>query len=102
NDDYFTTSWISNPIIAKPWWEVDLGKETAFNTISIAEEKPNISNYVLEYYHAGAWKPVFDGENTKQVKVNRFPRVIGSKVRIRILKSDHQASIEEFGVYDEK
>jgi alpha-L-fucosidase len=57
---------------------------------------------VLEYYHDGAWKPVFDGENAKRVKVNRFDRVTATKVRMRILKSDHRASIAEFGVYDEK
>jgi alpha-L-fucosidase len=102
NDDDFTTSWISNTTVDKPWYEIDFEKETAFNTITIAEEKPNISKYVLEYYHDGAWKPVFDGENTKKVKVNRFGRVTGTKVRMRILKSDHQASIAEFGIYNEK
>ncbi|HTI59212.1 alpha-L-fucosidase [Mucilaginibacter sp.] len=101
NDDDFTTSWVSNTTVDKPWWEVDLGKETAFNTISIAQDKPRISDYVLEYYHAGTWKPVFNGTNTKQVKVNRFKTVTGSKVRIRILKSDGQPSIAEFGVYNE-
>jgi alpha-L-fucosidase len=102
NDDDFTTSWISNTTVDKPWYEIDFEKETAFNAITIAEEKPNISKYVLEYYHEGTWKPVFDGENTKKVKVNRFGRVTGTKVRMRILKSDHQASIEEFGIYNEK
>jgi alpha-L-fucosidase len=101
NDDDFTTSWVSNTTVEKPWWEVDLGKEQPFNTISIAEEKPNISDYVLEYYHNGQWKQLFSGINNKPVKVNRFPAVTGSKVRIRILKSDHLASIEEFGVYNE-
>lgn len=102
NDDDFTTSWVSNPTVAKPWWEVDLGKDQPFNCISIAEEKPNITAYALEYYHDGAWETIFNGENDRQVKVNRFHTVTGSKVRIRILKSDHQASIAEFGVYDEK
>lgn len=101
NDDDFTTSWISNPTVDKPWYEIDFDKETAFNTITIAEEKPNISKYVLEYYHDGAWKPVFDGENVKRVKINRFDKVSGTKVRMRILKSDHQASIAEFGIYNE-
>jgi alpha-L-fucosidase len=102
NDDDFTTSWISNPTVDKPWYEIDFNKETSFNAITIAEEKPNISKYVLEYYNGGAWKPVFDGENAKKVKVNRFDRVTGTKVRMRILKSDHQASIAEFGIYNEK
>ncbi len=102
NDDDFTTSWISNTTVASPWYEIDFGKETAFNAIAITEDKPNISKYVLEYYHDGAWKPVFDGENNKRVKVNRFNGVTGTKVRMRILKSDQLASIAEFGIYNEK
>jgi alpha-L-fucosidase len=102
NDDDFSSSWISNPTVDKPWYEIDFDKETSFNAITIAEEKPNISKYVLEYYNGGAWKPVFDGENAQKVKVNRFDRVTGTKVRMRILKSDHQASIAEFGIYNEK
>jgi alpha-L-fucosidase len=102
NDDDFTTSWISNTTVDKPWYEIDFDKETAFNTVSIAEDKVNISKYVLEYYHDGAWKPVFDGENTKKVKVNRFDGVTGTKVRMRVLQFEKQPSIQEFGVYDEK
>jgi len=102
NDDDFTTSWISNKTIEKPWYEIDFDREKPFNTVSIAEEKPNISKYRLEYFSNGEWKPIFNGENNKTVKINRFDRVWGSKVRIWIDKSDHQASIAEFGVYDER
>jgi alpha-L-fucosidase len=102
NDDDFTTSWISNATVTQPWYEIDFDKATSFNAIAITEEKPNISKYVLEYYQNGAWKSVFDGENTKLVKINRFNKVTATKVRMRILKSDHLASVAEFGVYEEK
>lgn len=102
NDDDFTTSWISNPTVDKPWYEIDFDRDKAFNAISIAEEKANISNYRLEYFSNGVWKPLFNGENSKRVKVNRFDRVWGSKVRMWIDKSERQASIAEFGVYDEQ
>jgi len=102
NDDDFTTSWISNTTVTQPWYEIDFDKETSFNAIAITEDKPNISKYVLEYYLNGSWKPVFDGENNKRVKINRFDKVIGTKIRMRILKSDHVASVAEFGVYEEK
>ena len=102
NDDDFTTSWISNPTVDKPWYEIDFASDRAFNTISIAEEKANITKYKLEYYENSTWKPLFDGENGKRVKINRFNRVYGSKVRIWVEKSDHQASIAEFGIYDEQ
>jgi len=102
NDDDFTTSWVSNITVEHPWYEIDFDREKAFNTISIAEEKPNISKYHLEYFANGEWKPIFKGENNKKIKINRFDRVWGSKVRMWIDKSDHQASIAEFGVYDER
>jgi alpha-L-fucosidase len=102
NDDDFTSSWISNPTVEKPWYEIDFDRDKAFNAVSVAEEKANISKYRLEYFANGAWKTLFNGENTNRVKVNRFTRVWGSKVRIWIDKSDHQASIAEFGVYDEQ
>jgi alpha-L-fucosidase len=102
NDDDFTTSWVSNTTVQHPWYEIDFDRDKEFNAISIAEGKPNITQYHLEYFSNGEWKPIFSGENSKLVKVNRFDRVWGSKVRIWIDKSDHQASIEEFGIYDER
>jgi len=101
NDDDFTTSWISNPTVKEPWYEIDFRQPTAFNAIAITEEKPNISKYSLEYYNNGAWKPIYNGENDGRVKINRFNRVTATKVRMHILQSDHQASIAEFGVYNE-
>lgn len=102
NDDDFTTSWVSNKTVVHPWYEIDFDRDRAFNTISIAEDKVNIAKYKLEYYENSTWKLLFDGENNKRVKVNRFNRVWGSKVRIWIGKSEHQPSISEFGVYDEQ
>ena len=102
NDDDFTTSWVSNTTVKKPWYEIDFDREKAFNTISLAEDKPNITRYRLEYYRNSEWIPIFNGENTKKVKINRFETVWGSKVRIWIDQSDHQASIAEFGVYNER
>lgn len=102
NDDDFTTAWVSNKTVKDPWYEIDFDREQPFNTISITEDKNNISKYRLEYYNGSEWKPIFNGENLKKVKINRFNRVWGSKVRMWIDQSEHQASITEFGVYDER
>lgn len=102
NDDDFTTSWVSNPAVKAPWYEIDFDRDKAFNAIVIAEQQANITNYRLEYCQDGVWKTLFDGENDKKIKVHRFNRVWGDKVRISISKSDHQASIAEFGVYNER
>lgn len=104
NDDDFTTSWISNPTVAAKdaWYEVDFDKVQGFNAIAIAEQQANITNYKLEYCENGVWKTLFDGENGNRIKVHRFNRVWGNKVRIQIAKADHQVSIAEFGVYNEE
>ena len=103
NDDDFSSSWVSNPTINKgAWYEIDFKKEESFNTIVVAEEKANIQNYSLEYYQDGQWKPIFKGENAGKIKIHRFDRVKGTKARITINSADHQPSIAEFEVYNEK
>jgi alpha-L-fucosidase len=102
NDDNFKTSWTSNTTVKNPWYEVDFSHETAFNTIVIAEQKANIKTYKLEYYASGVWKPLFNGANGNKIKIHRLSRVYGSKVRMWIDTYDHQPSIAEFGVYNER
>ena len=102
NDDDFTTSWVSNAAVKNPWYEIDFDREKPFNAVCVAEKTSNISRYRLEYFSEGTWKLLFNGENLKTVKVNRFNRVWGSKVRMWIDKADHQPSIAEFGIYDER
>ncbi len=101
NDDNFHTSWLSNTEVKNPWYEIDFKHPTAFNTIVIAESEPNITNYRLEYEQNGTWKELFNGENLKKIKIHRFGRVTGNKVRISIGKSNKTASIAEFEVYNE-
>lgn len=102
NDDNFTTSWISNPQVKQPWYEVVFNSDKPFNTIVITEASPNISQYRLEYFQNGVWKPIESGNNTGRVKIHRFNRVWGGKVRILIDQFAKQPAITEFGVYDER
>jgi alpha-L-fucosidase len=102
NDDDFSSSWISNPTVKKPWYEITFDKDKDFNMVTIAEAKPNISSLHLEYCENGVWKPLFAGENKNKIKIFRFSRVWGSKVRVWIDAADHQVSIAEVGVYNER
>ena len=102
NDDSFKTSWVSNATVKNPWYEVNFGHEIPFNAIVIAEQKVNIKTYKLEYYESGIWKLLFNGENLNKIKVHRFKQTYGSKVRMWINTYDHQPSIAEFGVYNER
>ncbi|WP_114790909.1 alpha-L-fucosidase [Niabella yanshanensis] len=102
NDDRYTTSWVSNPTVKEPWYEIDLTKATVFNAISITETRSNINQYRIEYFTNGNWKTVINGDMSKNVKVHRFPSVTGAKIRIHILNARQQVSIAEVGIYNEK
>nr|GFB22412.1 hypothetical protein [Tanacetum cinerariifolium] len=102
NDDDYHTSWQSNKTVQQPWYEIDFKRERSFNTVVVAEQKANITGYALDYWDGVAWQSLFDGTNGSSIKLHRFNRVWGSKVRMRIKAYDHQPSIAEFQLFDER
>ncbi|OJW16916.1 alpha-L-fucosidase [Mucilaginibacter sp. 44-25] len=102
NDDDFTTSWTSNAEVKAPWWEVDFGRDTEFNTIAITEPKANITAYHVEYLQNGTWKTLLKGNTTKRVKIHRFATTWGNKVRVVVDEAPLPPSLAEVGIYNEK
>lgn len=105
NDDNFKTGWESNPLVSKPWLEIELGNnEQPFNMITITEKNNNndIQSYKLEYLHNGKWQTIFSGTKSDVIKIHRFDKVWGNKVRISIDESKGSPTIAEFGVYNER
>lgn len=102
NDDRYNSSWQSNSTVKEPWYEVDFKNEVGFNTIVIAEEKANINKYKLQYWDGTVWKELFAGTNTDRIKLHRFNRVWGNKVRISIEGYTNPPSIAEFQVFNER
>ncbi len=102
NDDNFRSAWASNPAVKHPWYGVDFQGVRSFNTIVITEPQPNIKSYRLEYFSNNEWHSIDAQSDTARVKIHRFDRVWGSKVRIRIDGYNDPPQIAEFGVYDEE
>lgn len=105
NDDNFKTGWESNPLVSKPWLEIELGNnEQPFNMITITEKNNNndIQSYKLEYLHNGKWQTIFSGTKSDVIKIQRFDKLWGNKVRISIEESKSSPTIAEFGVYNER
>jgi alpha-L-fucosidase len=106
NDDNFNTAWVSQPSVTEPWLEVTLSKkDTEFNMIVITEllgRQDRIKKYRLEYFSGNEWRPIETGTNPNRVKIHRFDKVWGTKVRIRIDEFTHPPFIAEFGVYRER
>ena len=106
NDDNFNSSWISQSSVKNPWWEVTLGiNEQPFNMIVITqrENENRIQRYRLEYRINNEWKLLTEATNSDgRIKVHRFDRVWGDKVRILIDGFSDLPVISEFGVYNER
>jgi len=103
NDDNFESTWISNSKVKAPWFEVEFKGEKAFNMVVIADKLPvTITKYNLQYRLDGVWKTLFSGENTDRIKIHRFSRVYGDRVRIQIQDTGAVAEIAEFGVFNER
>lgn len=105
NNEDFGDSWHSNPEVKEPWWEVQIDKnEQPFNMIVITEggRDRRIQKYRLEAHTNGLWKTIFDGSKQGKIKIHRFDRVWGSKVRMVITQASDAPAIAEFGVYNER
>lgn len=103
-DDNFGTSWYAHPSVKAPWFELDLGKEMAFNMITISKERPDDASYKLEYLLNNKWHLLLDVETPANLKIDvkRFDRIWGEKIRITFKKGNRTPSIAEIGVYNER
>ncbi|MFT3824878.1 MAG: alpha-L-fucosidase [Chitinophagaceae bacterium] len=101
-DDNFNTNWLSNPTVKEPWLEIKLDKEVPFNTVVITESKPNVSAYTVEYYSNGSWHKLLEGNKTGRIKIHRFTRIWGEKIRISFKTFQNPPAIAEVGVYNER
>lgn len=104
NDDNFRSSWESNKAVKNPWIEIVLdNSEQDFNLITIAQAgKNNFSKYRLEYLQNNRWISIFSGENKDIIKVHRFDKVWGNKIRILVDEFTDPPAISEIGVYKER
>lgn len=102
NDDNFKTAWRSNPQVKQPWLIVDLEKTTPFNTIVISDLDNTFQDYTFYYEKNGVWLPILITPSDKTIKVHRFERVYGNRVKIEIKPTGSLSpSIMEIGIYNE-
>jgi alpha-L-fucosidase len=102
NDDDFSTSWESNPEVTAPWFEIDFPTWRSFNAITIYDTRQSIRKYRLLYEKDGRWETLVSADNSEQkVKLHRFNRVRGGRIKLLIDTYTTPPAIAEFGVYDE-
>lgn len=106
NDDDFGTCWQANPMVKEhPWWSVSFDREKPFNMVVITDrDADRLQEYRIECLSAGKWVTVFEGAapTKDRVKIHRFDRVWGSKMRLTVLKVNRGCSIAEVAVFNEQ
>jgi alpha-L-fucosidase len=82
--------------------EVSFAKPVTFNralTMEWLNEGQNIQKYAIEIWDGHAWKPVAGAQAIGHEKIDDFPPVTASRVRLNIQSSTEPAQIREFQLY---
>ena len=83
--------------------EVDFPKSITFNrsrTMEWLNDGQHIEKYSIDVWTGKTWKHVAEAQAVGHEKVNFFPTVTASKVRLNILSSTGAAAIREFQLYN--
>jgi alpha-L-fucosidase len=104
-DNDKTTYWATDDGISQSSFEVDLGSEQDFNVIR-TEELIQLGQRVQKYQvevsgaaDAGAWRTIVQATTIGYRKLDRFPTLSASKVRLTIQSSLASPVIRGFGVH---
>jgi alpha-L-fucosidase len=58
-----------------------------------------VEKYAVQVWTGKAWKTVASGQAIGHEKIDRFPAVTASRIRLNILSSTAEAHIREFQVF---
>jgi alpha-L-fucosidase len=76
--------------------------EQPFNLVILTVPRKGLRDYRLQYFAEGTWKDLPSAAIDRLVKVHRFDRVWGSRVRVLFPDNGIQPAISELGVYNER
>jgi alpha-L-fucosidase len=82
--------------------EADFPKPIQFDhalTMEWLNVGQNVQKYSIEIWTGNSWKPVASGQAIGHKKIDGFPSVSATKVRLNILSSTSEAHIREFQLY---
>ena len=82
--------------------EVNFDKPVTFNhalTMEWLNDGQNIEKYALEAWVGGQWQRIASAQAIGHMKIDPFPAVTASRVRLNILSSSGPAHIREFQLY---
>jgi len=97
------TFWSAPPGSHHAILEADLRKPIRFNqalTMEWLNDGQHIEDYRIEVWKSGKWESVVEGHAIGHKRMNSFPTVTASRVRLNILSSSAEAHIREFQLFN--
>jgi alpha-L-fucosidase len=82
--------------------EADFEKPITFNralTMEWLNDGQHVQKYAIEIWDGHSWKAVAEAQAIGHEKIDTFPTVTASRVRLDILSSSSEALIREFQLY---
>jgi alpha-L-fucosidase len=98
------TYWATDDGVTSASLEVNLGAETELNVIrteEVIQLGQRVQEYKVEIWNdaSGAWNSIVQGTTIGHCKLDRFPRVKTSKLRLTIVKALACPTIRSFGAF---
>ncbi len=101
-DDDDSTRWAADYGIKQVWLEVDLGKQSTFDRITIREEYDRIRQFELQYKDSEKWVTFLKGKKIGKKYTKTLEPVTARHVRLNILDATEGPSIWEFQLFAPK
>jgi alpha-L-fucosidase len=83
--------------------ETDFPKPVTFDrslTMEWLNDGQHVQHYRIEAWNGKAWTPVAEGHAIGHEKIDTFPSVTTTRVRLNILSSSSEARVREFQLFD--
>ena len=83
--------------------EADFVRPVSFDhalTMEWLNDGQHVQRYRVEVWNGTGWSVVAEGQAIGHKKIDSFPRVTGTRVRLNILASSSEVHIREFQVFD--
>jgi len=101
-DDNPDTFWSAPAGSHHATLEVSFPRSVTFNralTMEWLNDGQHVQKYSIEIWDGKTWKPIAAAEAIGHKKIDTFPPVTATRVRLNILSSSAEAHIREFQLY---
>jgi alpha-L-fucosidase len=96
------TAWVTEEGVTSASLELDLGQSRTFNVAMIQEQialSQRVEAYCVEAWSGGEWKPLATGTTVGHKKLERFPEVTASRIRLTIEKALAPPHLSRLGLF---